>query len=112
MGMLNFAAMLEAYRCAINPVRSLMFWNRQASSGPYLFEKFKQQMVELTEEVKSRGPVAKDDVSIAAHLMRLTDPRTNKSIPDDLLAAEFGVYFAAGIESAGNAMSWTLYVFP
>ena len=25
---------------------------------------------------------------------------------------EFGVYFAAGIESAGNAMAWTLYGLP
>ena len=62
---------------------------------------------ELTEEIKARGPVRDDDMSIAAHLRRLKDPK-GKPLPDDLLAAEVGVYFAAGIESAGNAMSWTL----
>lgn len=65
-------------------------------------------MVELMQEVKGRGPVKEDDMSIAAHLMRLKDPSTGQPLADDLLAAEFGVYFAAGIESAGNAMSWTV----
>ena len=47
-------------------------------------------------------------MSIAAHLLRLRDPATGQPLPDDLLAGEFGLFFSAGIESAGNAISWTL----
>ena len=81
---------------------------QDARQGPHLFRTFKQKMVELKEEIVARGPVRDDDVSIAAHLLRLRDPKTGLPLPDDLLAAEMGVYFAAGIESAGNAMSWTM----
>ena len=70
---------------------------------------FQREMRELVAEVKARGPPPESDVSIAAHLLRLTDPSTGKPMEDDLLASEFGVYFAAGIESAGNAMTWTMY---
>ncbi len=65
-------------------------------------------MRDLVAEVKARGTPSKDDPSIAAHLLRLTDPDTGMPLSDDLLIGEFGVYFTAGIESAGNAMSWTL----
>ena len=47
-------------------------------------------------------------MSIAAHLLRLRDPVTHKPLPDDLLAGEFGLFFSAGLESAGNAVSWTV----
>ena len=47
-------------------------------------------------------------MSIAAHLLRLRDPQTRAPLPDDLLAGEFGLFFSAGLESAGNAMSWTV----
>ncbi len=59
-------------------------------------------------QVKARGEPADDDVSIAAHLLRLRDPVSDAPLPDDLLAGEFGLFFSAGIESAGNAISWTL----
>ncbi len=64
-------------------------------------------MKTLLKEVKARGPPKPSDVSIAAHLMRLKDPRTGLPLEDDLLVGEFGVFFSAGIESAGNALSWT-----
>lgn len=59
-------------------------------------------------QVKARGPPGPEDVSIAAHLLRLCDPKTGLPLPDELLAGEFGLFFAAGIESAGNAISWTM----
>ncbi len=61
-------------------------------------------------QVKARAEPGPEDVSIAAHLLRLRDPATGGPLPDALLAGEFGVFFAAGIESAGNAISWTLCV--
>ncbi len=60
--------------------------------------------------MKARGKPGPEDVSIAAHLLRLRDPVSGRPLPDALLAGEFGVFFAAGIESAGNAISWTLCV--
>lgn len=65
-------------------------------------------MRELLSEVKAKGSPTEDDPSIAAHLLRLREPDTGLALSDSLLIGEFGVYFAAGIESAGNAMSWTL----
>ena len=62
----------------------------------------------MCAQVKARGPPDAEDVSIAANLLRLRDPATGQPLPDDLLAGEFGLFFSAGIESAGNAISWTL----
>ena len=45
---------------------------------------------------------------MAALLLRLQDPNTGAPLPDELLAGEFGVFFTAGIESAGHAITWTL----
>ena len=45
---------------------------------------------------------------MAALLLRLQDPKTGAPLPDELLAGEFGVFFTAGIESAGHAITWTL----
>jgi hypothetical protein len=59
-------------------------------------------------QVKARGEPEEDDVSVAAHLLRLHDPDTGRPLPDGVLAGEFGLFFSAGIESAGNAISWTL----
>ena len=73
-----------------------------------MYLKFQQSMRDLVAEVKARGPPAPEDPSIAAHLLRLEDPDTGKPLPDELLIGEFGVYFVAGIESAGNAIGWTL----
>lgn len=81
---------------------------QEVRRGRSLFRKYRQCMRQLVDEVKARGPPTEDDPSIAAHLLRLRDPDTGLPLPDDLLTGEFGVYFTAGIESAGNAMSWTL----
>lgn len=63
---------------------------------------------QLLGQVKARGEPAAEDVSIAAHLLRLRDPKTGQPLPDSLLAGEFGMYFSAGLETSGNAISWTL----
>ena len=104
----DWPAPLAVHRRHARRVQHVNLPMQDARRGPHLFATFRSKMVELMREVKARGPVKDDDVSIAAHLLRLVDPATGQPIPDDLLAAEFGVYFAAGIESAGNAMSWTV----
>ena len=57
---------------------------------------------------EGEGEPRADDVSIAAHLLRLRDPATGQPLPDALLAGEFGMFFSAGLETSGNAISWTL----
>lgn len=73
-----------------------------------LFKAFRAHMRELVHEVRARGPPSADDPTVAAHLLRVRDPDTGEELSDDLLTGEFGVYFTASIESAGNAVSWTL----
>lgn len=102
--------MLELYRTATNPTRPLMVWDPAVRKGTAAWGAFKSHMRALLAEVKARGPPAADDVSIAAHLLRLVDPVTGAPLDDALLAGEFGVYFTAGIESAGNALTWTTYL--
>jgi cytochrome P450 len=68
---------------------------------------FKKAMRALVKEVKARGPVSSHDVSVCGHLMRLRDPRTGEPLDEDLLVGEFSLFFSAGIESAGNALTWT-----
>lgn len=103
--------MLELYKTATNPARPAMLWDSGVRKGNAAWEVYKRHMRELVAEVKARGPPSADDESIAAHLLRLRDP-SNGGLPldDAALANEFGVYFAAGIESAGNAMTWTTYL--
>lgn len=55
-----------------------------------------------------RGEPDAEDGSVAALLLRLRDPKTGAPLPDEMLAGEFGVFFTAGIESAGHAITWTL----
>lgn len=76
--------------------------------GRQLFLRMQARMLDLVREVQARGPLKDDDVSIAAHLLRLRDPDSQEALSEEILTGEFGVYFTAGIESAGNAMSWTL----
>ena len=47
-------------------------------------------------------------MTVAAQLLRLRDPESGQPLPDDLLAGEFGVFFGAGVETGGNAISWTM----
>ena len=103
--------MLELYKQATNPARPAMVWDAGVRKGAAAWKTYKLHMRELVAEVKARGPPAADDESIAAHLLRLRDPSDgDKPLDDAALANEFGVYFAAGIESAGNAMTWTTYL--
>ena len=103
--------MLELYKTATNPARPAMIWDSGVRKGTAAWKVYKRHMRELVAEVKARGPPSQDDESIAAHLLRLRDPsKGDLPLDDAALANEFGVYFAAGIESAGNAMTWTTYL--
>lgn len=65
-------------------------------------------MSDLLREIKGRGPLKDSDVSIAAHLLRIVDPKTGKPLPDDRVAAEIGVLFTGGFETTGHTIAWAL----
>ena len=56
---------------------------------------------DLAAEVQARGPPAHDDMSIAARLLRLSDPTTGGPLSQERLAREFAIFFVAGAETTG-----------
>ena len=105
-GVAAWASASGGYGCALptNPMEAA-----QAAPGraPACVEMspclVRQNPVPNPAQVKARGEPAPDDVSIAAHLLRLRDPTTGRPLPDDLLAGEFGVFFGAGVRTR---LSW------
>lgn len=59
--------------------------------------------------MRARGPPVDADDSIAAHLMRITDPNTGQLLSDEALLPQVSVLFWAGFDTTGNTMAWTLY---
>jgi cytochrome P450 len=56
----------------------------------------------MLQVVRARGPPAADDMSIAAHLLRIRDPATGKGLTDEQLAGEMGLFLFAGFETTGE----------
>jgi hypothetical protein len=51
------------------------------------------------------------DHTIAGHLLRITDSRNaDKPLSDADIGAELAIFFAAGVDTTGHTISWTLYV--
>ena len=67
------------------------------------FARFRAMMAGLLSEIKARGEPRADDLSIAAHLLRIRDA-TGQPLPDDRLAAEIGVFFTGGFETTGHTI--------
>ena len=67
------------------------------------FARFRGMMAGLLADIKGRGPPRADDVSVAAHLLRLRDAQ-GQPLPDDRLAAEIGVFFTGGFETTGHTI--------
>lgn len=76
--------------------------------GEQDFIDFRKIMSDLLQEIKGRGPLKDSDVSVAAHLLRITDPATGKQLPDDRIAAEIGVLFTGGFETTGHTIAWAM----
>ena len=73
-----------------------------------LWRMFQKRMRRLLRTVKERGPPAPDDVSIAAHLLRIEDPVTGEPLSDERLLPEIATLFVAGTDTTGHTMAWTL----
>ncbi|KAL3139484.1 hypothetical protein ABBQ38_003809 [Trebouxia sp. C0009 RCD-2024] len=105
-----YTANEEVARGLYNPAYKLLqMLPGPRSRGQECIHKFHSIMQDLLQEMKSRGPPQSDDDSIAAHLMRIRDPRTDQLLSDDLLLPQVSVLFWAGFDTTGNTMAWTLY---
>jgi hypothetical protein len=51
--------------------------------------------IDLLEDIKGRGP-GLDPQTIAAHLLRIKDPKTGQLLPNEQLIPEVAVFFFAG----------------
>ena len=65
-------------------------------------------MSDILSDVKAKGPVDDSDMTVAAHLLRIRDPKTGQPLPDDRIAAEIGVLFTGGFETTGHTIAWAV----
>ena len=57
---------------------------------------FQDMMRELLAELRARGPLADDDTTVAAHLLRMRDPASGQPLSDDKLLPEVREYSMIG----------------
>ncbi len=62
----------------------------------------------LVAELRERGPPAPGDTTIAAHLLRITDPATGRPLSDAQLAPECAVLYLAGVETSAHTVAFAL----
>ncbi|EFN57493.1 hypothetical protein CHLNCDRAFT_34731 [Chlorella variabilis] len=94
-----------------NPLRGrYMFWLPEVRHAMRYWRALQQHMRGVLREIRSRGPPADGDESIAAHLMRLKDPHTGQPLADDRLLPEIATFFVAGTDTTAHTMTWTLYL--
>lgn len=74
--------------------------------GKKALARFHRMSRNLLQEVqKKRRQGQLDPDTIAGRLLSIVDPSTKKPLPDDVLAPQFGIFFAAGATSASFAGS-------
>lgn len=69
---------------------------------------FQARMRLMLRTIKERGPPSPDDVSIAAHLLRLKDPLSGGPLSDERLLPEIATLFVAGTDTTAHTSAWTL----
>ncbi|GAB4815788.1 hypothetical protein N2152v2_002834 [Parachlorella kessleri] len=82
-----------------NPLRKYLTFLPSVREGERHFLAFQAHMEHLLRTIKARGPPADDDVSLAAHLLRLRDPFTGGPLPVERLLPEIATFFIAGFEA-------------
>ena len=59
--------------------------------------------------IQKRGPQPEDNTSLWACLSRFVSHKDGGPIPVQTLAANAGIFFAAGFETTAHAISWALF---
>ena len=76
--------------------------------GRVAMRQYQVVIEELLRAVRARGPPAKDDTTIAAHLLRIVDPATGRGLPDELLLPEVAILYLAGVETSAHTVAFVL----
>ena len=63
----------------------------------------------LAELIKQRGPQPESDTSLWACLSRCVNYKDGTPLPLQSVAANAGIFFAAGYETTAHAISWALF---
>ena len=64
---------------------------------------------ELAAMIQKRGPQPENNTSLWACLSRFVSHKDGGPIPVQTLAANAGIFFAAGFETTAHAISWALF---
>ena len=59
--------------------------------------------------VLNRGQQPDSNTALWACLSRITNYKTGDALPRDTLAANAGIFFAAGYETTAHAITWALF---
>ncbi|GAB4815789.1 hypothetical protein N2152v2_002835 [Parachlorella kessleri] len=95
---------------ATNPLRQYLKFLPSVRRGKAHYRAFQAHMELLLKTLKANGPPADDDMSLAAHLLRLRDPFTGAPLSNERLLPEIATFFIAGFDTTGHTMAWTLYL--
>ncbi|KAK9819257.1 hypothetical protein WJX81_005098 [Elliptochloris bilobata] len=102
--------MVEAQKYLSSPLRPYLWFFPDVRKGRRDLNAFHSMIRVLLAELRARGPPADDDTTIAAHLLRMRDPATGLPLSDEQLLPEVSIIFAAGLETTGHTIAWTLYL--
>mmetsp|Transcript_8675 Transcript_8675/g.26027 ORF Transcript_8675/g.26027 Transcript_8675/m.26027 type:complete len:414 (-) Transcript_8675:841-2082(-) len=101
----------EGMARASNPFREKMWWTKSVRDGLATCQRFQEFMRGVVRDVQARGPPADGDMSLAALLMKATDPETGESLLDeDGLIAEFSMLMIAGVDTTSHTLAFFLYL--
>ena len=64
---------------------------------------------ELAAAIQQRGPQPESNTALWACLSRFVSHKDGGPIPVETLAANAGIFFAAGFETTAHAISWALF---
>ncbi|KAL3157249.1 hypothetical protein ABBQ38_001484 [Trebouxia sp. C0009 RCD-2024] len=96
-----------------NPLRALMLqvlpWLPQAKEAKIVSTSIEQYEDHLAEVIRQRGRQPDSDTSLWACLGRLVNYKDGTPLPLPTLAANAGVFFAAGYETTAHAIAWALF---
>ncbi|EIE20244.1 cytochrome P450 [Coccomyxa subellipsoidea C-169] len=100
------AGLAEAESRIIDPLRRYKLWRPDVWAGKAATRRYHEMIHRLMADIRRERP---PDVTIAAHLLDIVDPRTGQAISNDVLQPQIAQLFFAGFETTGHQASWTLY---
>ncbi|KAL0038458.1 hypothetical protein WJX77_007162 [Trebouxia sp. C0004] len=96
-----------------NPLFALLLWvcpwHPRAKQAKATFRELTKNDDKLAELIKQRGPQPESDTSLWACLSRCVNYKDGSPLPLQSIAANAGIFFAAGYETTAHAISWALF---